>query len=698
MDLNRLMSGAVDAHQNGRLVDARAAYDRILAGNPDQPDALHYRGMLRHQTGDTAGAAEDMARAVENRPRDMNFRFNLAEVLRELGKPADALGHYRKIIEAAPGDGDARFGLGNCLFDLGDFPDAVRNYQAAARAIPDDPEIHNNLANALVQAGEIAAAAESYRRATEIDPSYGDAAANLASTLDMLGQGAAAAAEWKRADEIFRGRIAADSGDVDAIVGLARACTGLKDDEEAMGALLEAEKLAPDDSEIKAMLGRANFRIQRHESAAAYFEQALSLTPANPDLEAEYAEALAETGRVGEAQALWTALRAEDPENLMALSGLGTAALRRGRFDEAAALFREALDVNPHFGQAWFSLAASKELTGADAERLDALLADDSIADANRQHMHFARADAADRAGDYDTAFRHYAAGNAIRRRESAFDPDKQRTQTDRAIRVFDKAFFKDRESFGTPSDLPVMIIGMPRSGTTLVEQIAASHPRAHGAGELYVLSELIRTIRADQGDGADYPELAADLSREDAAKYGEAHIGNLRRYDTRAARIVDKMPGNFVHLGLAALVAPGTQVIHSRRNAIDTCLSCYFQNFRSLDFSFDLMDIGHFYVNYRRFMDHWRDVLPIEMLELRYENVIADQESESRRLIDHLGLPWDDACLAHHKADRQIATASTWQARQPVYKTSVERWRRYEKHIGPLIDALGAYADEQPD
>lgn len=693
MDVNRLMSGAVEAHRQGRLEDAMAAYDRILAGAPDQPDALHYRGMLRHQTGDSAGAAEDMARALALRPRDANFRFNLAEVLREAGRPDESLPHYKKIVELAPGDGDARFGLANAQFDLGDYAGAVRSYQAAARAIPDDPEIRNNLGNALLQLGETESAAEAYRAAATLDPGYAEAVANLASALASHETDAAEA--WQRADGLFRARISGNPQDVEALIGLARARVGLEDDREAMGALLEAERLAPNDGGIQAMLGRLYMRVPRFEDAARCFAAALAATPDDPVLNAEYADALAETGAIEEAHRIYTALHARDPESPVALNGLGNTALRGGRFDEAADHYRRALAADPHYGQAWLGLAACRALTSEDTARLEAALNEEGFSPNARQDMHFALADAADRTGDYDLAIGNYASGNAIRQRRSNFDPEAQTVETNRALAVFTKDFFNRHAGSGAKSDLPVLIVGMPRSGTTLAEQIAASHPEVHGAGELYALTSLAQTIRSDAGSGANYPEILDDLRPGEAAEYGSAYLETLKTHDPDAARVADKMPGNFMHLGLAALLIPGARIIHCTRGAIDTCLSCYFQNFRSLDFSFDLASIGHFYRNYRRYMDHWKDVLPLPIHEFRYEEVIGDPETQSRKLIDHLDLPWDDACLSHHKTDRPISTASIWQARQPVYKTSVERWRRYEKHIGPLIDALGEYADE---
>jgi hypothetical protein len=241
----------------------------------------------------------------------------------------------------------------------------------------------------------------------------------------------------------------------------------------------------------------------------------------------------------------------------------------------------------------------------------------------------------------------------------------------------------------GVSDSTPIFVLGMPRSGTTLTEQIIASHPDVYGAGELHYLLEISQRAVA----GAAFPSNLRQLDRELLTAWGQEYLSALKRHAPEAARITDKMPQNFQMLGLIHLMLPNAKIIHVKRNPVDTCLSCFTMHFaaKSVKYSYDLTELAHFYVGYAELMEHWRNVLPENaFLEVQYEDVIQDVEGQARRLIDYCGLEWDNACIAFHENKRVVRTASVAQVRKPVYKSSVERWRRYEKHLGPLLDALG--------
>ncbi len=696
MDINRLMTDAVEAHHNGRHAEARAVYDRILADMPDQPDALHYRGLLRHQTGDTQGALSDLAAAVQGRGNDPGIRFNYAEVLREAGDAAAALEHYRKVISAAPGDADARFGLANAAFDLGHFRDAAEAYRAAIRLNPNDPEFHNNLGNALAQLGFVEEATEAYRQAVRLAPDYIEATTNLADILGLGGHGGEAREVWAELDQ----RLArARREDTEARIARARARVSLGDSAAAVRLLETAAAAgAPATRAEMEQIGWTWAQMQRWRAALEAFQAAADAGTPDPALECQIGNALIELRQPEAAHEAYSRAETLAPGHIPALLGAGRALQQVGQFEDAAEKYRAVIAAEPGNGLAWYQLASARQLeAGDELGRLRALAADPEHPEEVRESMHFAAGDVLDRLGEYDAAFAHYAAGNAMRSARNPFDLAGWRAQTDRLIELFDAEFFKQRKGFGDPGDLPVFVLGMPRSGTTLTEQILASHPEAHGAGELYELEDTVRRARLalpDNAAEAAYPGFFAALAEEDSARLGADHIARLRACDESAARVVDKMPGNFARLGAIALLLPGAQVVHTRRNAVDTCLSCYFQNFRSLEFTFDLEVLGGFFRDYLRLMAHWEKALPLEIFDLRYEDLTGDPEPWSRKLVAHTGLAWDDACLAYHKGARPIATASTWQARQPVYTTSVERWKRYEKHLGPLIEALGDAAD----
>ncbi|MCR4299784.1 MAG: sulfotransferase, partial [Gallionella sp.] len=286
------------------------------------------------------------------------------------------------------------------------------------------------------------------------------------------------------------------------------------------------------------------------------------------------------------------------------------------------------------------------------------------------------------------TAFPHFLEGNKLKRATLDYDPDETARRIDSIMRNFDMATM-DRLRGGDPSHLPVFILGMPRSGTTLVEQIISSYPGVHGAGELSDLEAIMRRNVA----GAAFPDNLPSLDQARLAAWGADYVAGLQRRAPDARRITDKMPANFFAVGLIHLMLPNAKIIHVKRDPVDTCLSCFFQLFRNgQEFTYDLAELGRYYADYARLMEHWRKVLPEgAFLDVRYEDIVADQEAQSRRLVGYCGLEWNDACLDFDKNRRAVRTASMTQVRQPIYRSSVERWRNYEKFLGPLFDTLGA-------
>ncbi|HHJ16545.1 MAG TPA: sulfotransferase, partial [Gammaproteobacteria bacterium] len=310
-----------------------------------------------------------------------------------------------------------------------------------------------------------------------------------------------------------------------------------------------------------------------------------------------------------------------------------------------------------------------------------------------RKNLHFCLGNLYDRSGDYDKAFEHYRTGNDLRKVD--WDPRANSAQVDAIIRAFSREYLVTAPEAGTRSEKPVFVLGMPRSGTSLVEQILASHPAVHGAGELTDLPQLVQQLPALLPTPAPYPGCAPLLNQKALDTLAGRYLERLDALAPDALRVVDKMPGNFSFLGLIELLFPDARVIHCVRDPVDTCLSCYFQDFSGSQFySYDLGHLGAFYRDYARLMAHWKQVLRIPMLEVAYEELVADQEAVSRRMIEFCGLDWDERCLQFHENRRFVATSSYDQVRRPIYSSSVDRGRHYRPHLAPLIDALRA---EQP-
>jgi tetratricopeptide (TPR) repeat protein len=362
-----------------------------------------------------------------------------------------------------------------------------------------------------------------------------------------------------------------------------------------------------------------------------------------------------------------------------------------GRFEEATAAFRKALGAAPGYCRSWRHLVELKRFSPDDPDlaRMESLYGDVRLPTNERLHLCFALGKAYDDAGNPDRAFAHYQEGNAIKRRN--LDPELAREAEElRKLREIFPPDFLEASDGDTSPGLPVFVLGMPRSGTSLVEQILASHPKVHGAGELMLLRRLVRGLPGG------FPENLAGLDDGELRRLGEDYLAGLRPLAPGAARITDKMPRNFQLIGLIHRILPHARIVHCRRNPLDTCLSCYTRLFRNGQaFSYDLAELGQYYRLYDELMAHWRAVLPGRLLEIDYEAVVADPKPQVEALLAHCGLDWDARCLVPHENQRAVRTASAAQVRRPLYGSSVARWRRFEAHLAPLIEALGPLADQ---
>ena len=366
---------------------------------------------------------------------------------------------------------------------------------------------------------------------------------------------------------------------------------------------------------------------------------------------------------------------------------------RVGRFAEAMALFRTVLKVRPADARALDGIAICHRATESDNDlaAAEAALAQPQLTPLQRAIAHRTAGKILEDLRRYDDAFQQFRRANEVQ--ATSFDMRRHWHFVAESMRLFTPAFFAERTAFGDPSEQPVFIVGMPRSGTTLVEQIIASHPDVSGVGEL---PDIERTLSA--AIGAQLPGVEAsanrigDLSANAVRSQAKSYLAVLSQRGGRRVRVADKMPHNFQALGWIALMFPKARVIHCTRDPMDVCVSCYCHHFsREHGYSNDLHTLGQYYRSYELLMQHWRSVLPLAILEVRYEDVVSDLEAQARRMIAHLGLEWNEACLSYHRTSRAVQTPSRWQVRQPIYQGSVERWRRYESHLGPLIEGLAS-------
>lgn len=642
---------ATQALDGGRVDEAVLALERLIEDHPRHAEALHLLGLVRYDAGRFEEAADLILRATEADGAKAEYHANCGAVMNMLGRFAEAEAACRHAIELEPGNAGAHNNLSVALVSQGKTEEALATLERALRLDPGSAEAHVNLGNLLFKEGRAAAAAAAYRAALGARPDHAIALANLGAALRELGELAEAERCCRRA--------------IDARAGYPEA-------HNTLGTVLNA--------------------AGEPEAAVTAFDEAIRLRPRFPEAHMNKGAALFQAGALADAEAAYRSALVLYPRYPEAQNGLGVVLLAAARLDEAVAAFRKALDLKPSYGEAAYNLAASGALD-ADAAAVAALeerVRDPSLAAGERIRLHFALGEIRDRRGETDAAFAHFEAGNGLRRAEQAarglvFRADAHERLIERIERVFTREFLASRRDLGDADGRPAFIVGMPRSGTTLVEQIAASHPSVFGAGEPGLVARLAGGLYGG------YPEGALALDRGGAAALAGAYLDRLARGAGPAVRIADKTPFNFLYLGLIETLFPGARVVHCRRRAVDVGVSCYFQDFRAPHpWSTDLADIGRYVRAYERMMAHWRGALSLPMIEVDYESLVADLEAEARRLVEFLGLDWNPACLDFHENPRAVTTASNWQVRKPVYATSVGRARAYERFLAPLKDALG--------
>lgn len=442
----------------------------------------------------------------------------------------------------------------------------------------------------------------------------------------------------------------------------------------------------PDDPRALLLFGRLLLARGNATEAIVWLERAVPLLPALGQSHAALADALYAAGRTMDAIERYRWALAIDPAIPAVWHGLGRALAVRGQTGEAIASLRRAVTLEPGL------LAAHRDLAGAGctdgAEQLERLLRRPDLPHEQRVEAGFALASLLDRAGDYDRAFALFAASNALARRRLAdhgqrFDLAALRATIDARQRLYTPAFFAAGAGWGVPDERPVFVVGMPRSGTTLVEQILASHPAAAGVGE----GNHVGALSA----AADAAAHAGHWDRATSRRLAAGHLQRLASLAPGAARVVDKTPDNVFHLGLIAVLFPAARIVLCRRDPRDICLSCFCQGFAEpIAYATDLADCAQRLQEVDRLVAHWQAVLPLPIHTVQYEALVANLEAEAGRLVGFLGLDWDPACLAFHRQGHEVRSASLWQVRQPVHTGSVGRWRHYRTHLGPLLDAFG--------
>jgi tetratricopeptide (TPR) repeat protein len=728
------LSLALQQHQRGCLDEAARMYQNILVVRPDDSEALHLLGVVAHQQGRHGQAIQIIGRAVALNPGRAAYHANLAEAFRAAGDLEQAASCGRIALSLRPDYPEAANNLGMALLQQGQIEAAIDQFRAALRLKPDFALACNNLGNALRLQGDQAGALAHFRQAVEIDPQLAEARCNLAQMLLENKQLQEALTHGQEAVRLRPTLAEAHSNLGNVLRELGRL-------DEAKACYAEALRHNPGLGMLYNNMAQALQEQGKLDDALAWYQRGLEVEPNLARLHGNLASALAEQERYEEAIACYQTAIGLDPSSAEAHNGLGWVLHEQGRYEAAQERYRTALRLKPDFAPAHANLGAVREelndfaeaehcfrealrhdpgqagawsqlasllrgrLPDADLAAMRRLLADPDLTDAKRAALHFGLAQVLDARKDFAEAGEHLCRANPLalaewRKRGQDYEPGRHTWFVDQLLATFTPEFFARVSNWGVETERPIFIVGLPRSGTTLVEQILARHSGVFGAGELPLAREDFVMLAADKAETG--VELEAQvfehLARLDAvtvSRLAARHLERLRALNERALRVADKMPDNYLYLGLLATMFPRAKFIHCRRDLRDVAVSCWITNFRAIRWTNDHDHIATRFQQYQRVMAHWRRVLPVPVLEVDYEETVADLEGVARRLVAWCGLQWEPGCLAFYEGKGPVRTASVVQVRQPIYTRSAGRWKNYESALGGLFARLEAETRE---
>ncbi len=582
--------------------------------------------------------------------------------LHHAGRLDEAERVYRAILTTQPNHFDALHLLGVVRHQQGRNVEAFHNIGAALKLRPENAAALNNFGLVLARLHRLDEALASYDKALALKPGYVEALNNRGDAL-----------------------------------------RGLKRFGEALANYDRAIACKPDYAEAFNGRGATLFDLRRLDEALASYDRALACKPRFSEALSNRGRALATLGRPDEALASYDKAIAVNPDLAEAHEGRGLALLDIGRLEEASAAIERAIERAPGAPRLYYNLGQTRRFSRGDPHiaALERLARDmRSLGEDQRIDLSFAIGNALADIGDAERSFRFLLDGNRLRRRQLVYDEAAALALLERTRTAFTAERMRAGAGLGASSSVPIFVLGMPRSGTTLIEQILASHPEVFGAGEIDDFDDAIKSLGGDGAQALYSPEIACRLSGVQLRELAASYLGRIEAVAPMAARIVNKMPKNFRHAGLIHLALPNARIIHARRDPVDTCVSCFSKMFAdNLPYTFDLEELGRYHRACEALMVHWRTVLaPNVMLDVQYEELVADLEGLARRIVAHCGLEWDPRCLAFHQTERPVRTASATQVRRPVYTSSVGRWRAYAPFLAPLLAALAPPVEAAAD
>ena len=636
-------------------------------------------------------AADLCQDALAQEPRDDKIRVLLGTVLVRQNKFAEAEKELRRVVARHPQIPKAQRELANALIAQGKGDEAIGCYKRVIELTPDNPAAHRDLAMAYKTLGRKQEAEKALDESFELDPERKDLV--MAAQHQQDG-------EFGKAEAICRNILRRDPRNVNATRMLGTLARDLGKPRLAARMLRNALNLAPDFFGARMDLARALIEIEELDECEEVLREAVRQKPELPHPYSLLGNLYTKQGRFDEAVDVYKDALEKQPNHGPSLAAMGHALKTIGRQEESIDTYRDCIARHPEFGEAYWALANLKTFKFSDDEvaTMEQHVDDEKLPDETRVNFNYSLGKAYEDRGDYDQAFARYDEGNRLRRPHENYDPVQTEMVHDQIIETITPEFLAASREHGCSAPDPIFIVGLPRSGSTLIEQILASHSQVDGTLELPDLPRIIKAINEQRPQGDGYPQALRHYGAE-LAKLGEQYLGWTERHRKGAPRFTDKMPNNFASIGLIAAILPNAKVVNARRHPLDSCMGCYKQLFyKGQSFTYDLVELGEYYLEYQRMMDHWHEIVPHMVLDVQYEDMVADQENQTRRLIEHCDLPWEDGVLRFYETDRAVITASSEQVRQPIYSKSVNSWRRFEAHLEPLIEVLEPLLRKLPE
>lgn len=638
--------------------------------------------------------AETLCReAIELESSDVNFIALLGTILMRNSKLVEAEQVLRRAVSVAPGFPRAQEDLGTLLLNLKRYDESLPYLEKAVELDPKNADCFFKLGGALKALGRKDEAEHAFDQSTALSPEK----SRLAEAADLFLK-----RRFREAEKIAQDLLRANPRDVNAASLLARIAIEANCFDDAEKILRKVVKLAPLYVEAWHDLGTALKEQSKHDEAVEVLEKAIEIDPGNASSHYFHAAALAMAAKPERAEQSYKTAIELNPNLSGAHLGLGHVLKTIGKQEEGIAAYRRAMALRPNFGETHYSLSNLKtfRFEPHEVEDMQRRLDQENLSKESIVHFAFALGKAYEDEQDYDQAFRFYQRANQAHRETVSYDPVQTEMIHAKIREIFNAELFarEDYANSGCKDAAPIFILGLPRSGSTLLEQILASHSLVDGTSELPDLSLVAQSLN-DRERAIAYPAALPELNAAALEQLGQKYIDSTMSHRSGSQYFTDKMPNNFPHIGLLHLILPNAKIIDARRHPMDSCMGCYKQHFaKGQTFTYDLFELGEFYLEYDLMMKHWNEVLPGKVLRVQYEDVVSDLEPQVRRILEYCNLPFEQACVDFHETDRAVRTASSEQVRQPIYSGSVNTWKRFEAHLQPLIDILADVLPADPE